>query len=551
MANARPNPFGMATPLGEGLAKTFEAFLSAPTPEDRAANALKIYGMQAAGKRDLADADKIAAEKAGIDIRNRALQALPTLNFDAPTAQGTVMQTMDGNYASLAEPFLVHMARQPGATPQQLDPLAYAKTGNAPNTFAGLAVTDATDRRGQDVTAATARRGQDLTYKSNIYDTDRDYQASTENNRADNLRALVQTKLQEAGLDRRNAANLANSITIKMLDNQGAMERSIADNARAIQIENIQQAGNDRRFNVETSPGAITTLAPGNPLGVTKVVGLPTTDTQKGQIIAEERAKSGFDPVNTQYDAQSAVGGALGVPNEGSGMSLTVGPDGTVQMTQGGAGVSLPTSTISNNLQAQESIESYLRTSKELRDVASADPLLFGTPGNVRRFLQSAATQADLLLQMAGKSAPGAAKDVDTVFETVLTDLSMNGVNDPAMYDPNLTDIDKLAILAAYQAAAAIAGQEGRGLSNEDFIKFRTIVGDPTAWGATQQSFLAGLNRLDRLAMAELNARRRRLGMDPVDPNAVQSQGAASQAEKVINGRRYRKVNGQWYEVTQ
>jgi hypothetical protein len=481
-----PNIYGAATPLGEGLANVFGAFMSAPTEQDRATAALKIHGLQAGAQRDLAAAGYDTSRTRGQDISNEALQALPTLDLTSPTAQGRVMQTMGGNYSSLPDVFATHLALQPGTTLKQMDPIVYAKTGNAGNTMQGVELADTTTRRGQDVTAATGRYGHDRDYAASVYNTDQ------------------------------------------------------------------TQAGNDRRFSVETSPGAITTLAPGNPLGQTQIVGLPTTDTQKGLIIADERARPGFDPVGTQYDAQSAVGGALGVPNEpkeGSGMSLTVGPDGTVQMTQGSAGVGLPTSTISNNLQAQDSIESYLRTSKELRDLASQDPLLFGTPGNVQRFLQSTAAQVNGLLQLTGKADPNAAQDVNSVFETVLTDLSMNGVKDPALYNPNLTDIDKLAILAAYQAASAIAGQEGRGLSNEDFMKFRTIVGDPTAWGSTQGSFMAGLNRLDRLAMAELNARRQKLGMDPYDPNAQPAPQSQGEQRKSLGGKEYVKVGNDWFEV--
>lgn len=481
MASRVANPYGAATPLGEGLSSVFNAFLSAPTPEQRAAEAYKLHGLQAGAKRDLAAAGYDTSRTAGQNIQNDALRALPTLDFNAPDAQGRVMQTMNGNYGSLADVFATSKALQPGVDIRSMDPIVYAKTGNAPNTFAGLDITDTTTRRGQDVTAQTQRYG---------YDT----QAAT--SRANNA----------------------------------------ADNAVKLQT-----------FNVNTPAGTITTLAPGNPLGKTEITGLPTDNTQKGEIIQAQRNQPGFDPM-APVDAQSSYGSALGTPNEPSGgMSLTVGPDGTVEMTQG-QGVKLPTSTISNNLQAQDSIDSYLRTSKELRSVAVADPTLFGATGNVRRFLQAAAGQADMLLQMAGKSDPNVTKDADTVFESVITDLSMAGVQDPTLYDPNLTDIEKLSILAAYQAAAAIAGQEGRGLSNEDFQKFRTIVGDPTAWGSSQQAFVAGLNRLDRLAVAELNARRARLGQQPIDPNAqpTQQQG---QEQKSIGGKNYVKINGQWYEM--
>jgi hypothetical protein len=464
MANTRPNPFSVVTPMGEGLSNVFQAFMSAPSQEERAADALKIHGLQAGAKRDLAAAGYDTSRTAGQDISNTALRSLPTLNFDAPSAQGTVMQTMGGNYASLADPFLVHMANRPGATPQSLDALAYAKTGNAPNTFAGQAVTDTTNRRGQDLTSSAARYGHD-----------RSYAASTQNN--------------------------------------------VRDNQRARDL-----------FNVETSPGAITTLAPGNPLGVTTIAGNPTDATQKGEIIQTQRGQPGFDPM-APVDAQSSFGSALGTPNEASGgMTLTVGEDGTVQMTQGG-GLPISPSAVKENLDAQTSIESYARTSKTVRDIAMTNPTLFGTPGNVRRTAQAVMQQGRAVMDMMTASDPSLGATTDEAFATVQQDLAQLGVADPMVYDPNLTDIDKMAILLAYKAASAVADQSGRGLSDQDFAKFRTVVGDPTSWLSTQQSFVAGLNRLDMVALGELNAQRKRLGQPLLTRDQFQAMGVAPEAQ--------------------
>lgn len=558
MASTRPNPYGMATPLGQGLDSVFGAFLSAPTPEDRAANALKIHGLQAQGKRDLAAAGYDESRTAGQNISNDALRSLPTLDYSSPGAQGTVMQTMDGNYGSLADVFATHQALQPGAKIESMDPIVYAKTGNAGNTFTGFREDQAgqMDRNAAD--NVTTRRGQDLTYKSNIYGHDRDYAASTQNNTADNARAIIQTKLEQAGYDRRSASELAQKTLDRMLQESGSNERTIMDNARALQVEGMQQNGLDRRYNVNTPAGSTTTLGPGNPLGVTTIKGNPTQDTVHGQM-AQNFIDTGGD-VNAPISAQTPMGAAFDTKNPGDGgMSLTVGKDGTVQMTQGGAGVEMPTAVVGDNLKATQAIEGFMRTSKELRSIAAQDPTLFGTVGNARRLFQSVAGQADVALQVLGKSQPGVAKDAESVFETVVTDLSMAGVQDPSIYDPNLTDIDKMAILAAYQAAAAIAGQEGRGLSNEDFTRFRQIIGDPTAWGSTQQSFLAGLNRLERLSLLELNARRSQLGQDPIAPatfgqTSTQPTGAPdllNEAQSAIaKGADRRAVAKRYFEMT-
>jgi hypothetical protein len=396
---------------------------------------------------------------------------LPTLDFAAPDAQGRVMQTMNGNYGSLADVFATHQALS-GKTPRDMDSIVYAKTGNAPNTFAGMDITDTTTRRGQDVTAAAARYGHD-----------RSYAASTENNVRDN------------------------------------------------------QLKRDT-FNVNTPAGTITTLAPGNPLGKTTITGLPTTDTQKGQIIANERADPSFDPTGTQYDAQSAVGGALGVPNEpqpGSGTSLVVGPDGTVTMTQGG-GLPISPTAVKDNIDAQSAIESYARTSKTVRDIAMSSPTLFGTVGNARRTAQSLMQQGRAVMDMLVQADPSLGASADDAFATAQVEMAQLGIKDPLVYDANLTDIDKMAILLAYKAASAVADQSGRGLSDQDFAKFRAVVGDPTNWLATQQGFVAGLNRLDAVALGELNAHRRRLGQPLLTMDQFRGMGAAPAATTQTGG---------------
>jgi hypothetical protein len=298
MASRVANPFGAATSIGDGLSSVFGAFLQAPTQEERAANALKIHSMQADARRALAGADYDVARTEGQTIANDAMRALPTLDFAAPDAQGRVMQTMNGNYGSLADVFATHQALS-GKTPRDMDAIVYAKTGNAPNTFAGMDITDATTRRGQDVTAATTRRGQDLTHSAAIYGHDRSYQASTENNAADNVRALIERDLIEKGLDRRSAAELAQKTLDRMLQESGSMERTIADNARAlqtnaadntraIQVEQMQQDGQDRRFSVNTPANTITTVPSTSPIatsptGNTTIEGIRTSTGMGGR----------------------------------------------------------------------------------------------------------------------------------------------------------------------------------------------------------------------------------------------------------------------------
>lgn len=251
MASRVANPYGAATPLGEGLSSVFNAFLSAPTPEDRAKSALALHGMQADAKRALAAAgyDDTRTEQLRNELSaNKSLADLFAMPEYDPIKANSVAVGGGLDPVKANQMLLNRQALTPGVTLPQMDPLVYAKGGNAGQTTWGVRLGDDTTRRGQDVTAATSRS----------------------NNAADNARVLAERRMIEAGLN--------------------------------------------NRFTTETSPGAITTLAPGNPLGVTRVEGLPTTDTQKGQILAEERAKPGFDP-NAPQPANTPVGAALDIPS--------------------------------------------------------------------------------------------------------------------------------------------------------------------------------------------------------------------------------------------
>ena len=122
-------------------------------------------------------------------------------------------------------------------------------------------------------------------------------------------------------------------------------------------------------------------------------------------------------------------------------------------------------------------------------DIAKKSPGLFGLAGNIQRFTQDVSGQADALVSVLGGGD----------FEAIAAELQTANV-DAKHFDPNLSDIGKMATLLAYQGASAIAGQTGRGLSDNDFRKFRQIIGNPTDLLQTQPKFLAGLRRVRQLA---------------------------------------------------
>ena len=131
-----------------------------------------------------------------------------------------------------------------------------------------------------------------------------------------------------------------------------------------------------------------------------------------------------------------------------------------------------------------------------IEDAAKNDPSIFGLVGNVKRLIQNVTGQANALVAAFGGDS----------FDQISSELATAGVA-PEFFDADLADIPKLATLAAYQAAAALAAQEGRALSDKDFNFFRQIIGDPTAWLSTQPAFLSGMKRLRHVANRMLQNR--------------------------------------------
>jgi hypothetical protein len=277
----------------------------------------------------------------------------------------------------------------------------------------------------------------------------------------------------------------------------------------------------------------------------------PTETEFRGTTLAEEFADlADMDPLQQSYFGleedrtprnYSAPDGAVGVTLDGTtdsatGAPIPAGSQVSTSQLQTDNPNNLRPNVVGNLQESQIALADFQTTMKHLRDIAQ-DPSLFGMTGNVRRLGQGLIQQGS-----AGAALLGADR-----FGEVATDLQRAGVA-PEFFDPNLNDIDKVATLAAYQAAAALAQQTGRGLSDNDFRKFRTILGDPTAWLSDQQSFLAGLDRVEALAMDMAGNRAAALGQggpaaaqeDPGVADAMTPPAAGGNPVYDIEGNRIR-----------
>lgn len=162
--------------------------------------------------------------------------------------------------------------------------------------------------------------------------------------------------------------------------------------------------------------------------------------------------------------------------------------------SQDASGLTTPVKTeLQRRGLAHQRLRSLLDTTREL----SQDPLNFGIPGFVKGALQ------DAYAMVSGVSAALGYRDAEEARREVARTAVSAGINPellPGVFDPNLPALHTAADLLVFSAAAALAEQKGRDVSDNDVRYFRRIVGDPRNWMTTQERFLAKLDLLERIA---------------------------------------------------
>lgn len=267
---------------------------------------------------------------------------------------------------------------------------------------------------------------------------------------------------------------------------------------------------------INTSAGGITTLAPGDPRGDGTIYGPATESTMSGDILRAIMAGEEVDP-----RAVAAVGGdgSSRTPRNYRTPEGTVGTtlDGvtdaaTGQRLPGGTTVSTSqldtelTNATESDLQAADIQQRrFVSLVDQVRSVAR-DPANFGFPGFVKGTLQDLTALADGVADSMGYSG----------FQSAVTDARSSLMRSPdvsaetvsSFFDPDLPALQSLANLLAYQAAATLAGQEGRSVSDRDVKMFQNIVGDPQSFFTSQEKFLSKLSTLEETLMGQRQADR-------------------------------------------
>ena len=168
----------------------------------------------------------------------------------------------------------------------------------------------------------------------------------------------------------------------------------------------------------------------------------------------------------------------------GAGMSLQVDPEGGVSFSQGGMGGGFDKPMTRDLQQRSMAMVDFNDTMNQLEAVAN-DPTNFGLAGQGKRLGQMAGQQVDQLSALFGE-------DLNTEFQQAEQALLPFGIE----FDPNISALDRLATIAAYKGAAAVADQSGRELSDKDFRAFRNIIGDPNTFFSSQRDFQEGMRTL-------------------------------------------------------
>lgn len=218
--------------------------------------------------------------------------------------------------------------------------------------------------------------------------------------------------------------------------------------------------------------------------------------------IEQKQVVGANPPQRTPYNYIGPDGqGSTTDPSSVAGPGVTIYSGGVQAATPDG----LTNGNKTNVQAAQLALKNFQDLVGMARGIAAKDPTLFGVTGEARRGVQEINQQLGNLRLMTGSKA----SDLDGIYQDTLAKMAANGIQVPgAAYDPNLSDIRKLSVLMRYAGAAALAGQQGRSVSNEDVKTFAGVVGDPGSWLSSQQSYLSGLDLMDKIAgqMSERNA---------------------------------------------
>lgn len=344
------------------------------------------------------------------------------------------------------------------------------------------------------------------------------YGAQRENTEMDNLMSSVQS----GG----TYDNLANPNTQAQIIGSGYDPSKVADLARA-------EAS--AKFGAQSDEAARAAVGAGGAYS--------STGQAFGQTMAEQQRQFNMMPTeinNGQQNVYASREDALGMP---TGVNATtarkpfniIHPDGTVTLStdgltdlngqpiskpgyigtvDGGASEVIPKPVINNEASATVANQK-LNSIMNMAESMTSDPTLFGPVGYARTLGQEIGQGMQGVASLFAEGGQGASE-----LNEARQQIASAGLADlvPEMYDPNLSKVDAIWGILLYQGAAALAGQNGRSVSDKDIAMMRGIMGDPKGLFSSAESMKAKLGVVRQMLSAMDGVSRNALGGDMGQP---------------------------------
>jgi len=280
-------------------------------------------------------------------------------------------------------------------------------------------------------------------------------------------------------------------------------------------MRNNDMSSADRRYNTDQTVGQDRYEFDNKPLPALDAAGLPVFAPQSGvfdgfsPIMSDTEAKGTLARQNfgAMGDLPSAEQEYLGAATGGEGALFNYIADGKTFLSRDGVtdaqtGLPLPpggykgtvqgtaadvglTNSVTSGVQSGIiSADKFLSTADAMISL-TANGSNFGPVGLMKSMGQEAGQSVSALTSLFGGSTV-----VNDEVNAARDELASTGLSQliPELYDPALPAIDILGGLMVYQGAAALAGQEGRGVSDKDVQFWRQMLGDPKGIFESAQS---------------------------------------------------------------
>lgn len=248
---------------------------------------------------------------------------------------------------------------------------------------------------------------------------------------------------------------------------------------------------------------------------------LPALNPNQQEVLGALPGSAGGSRTPKNYIVKDAMGKTQTILTSDGVTDLQTGqplpPGGYIGNVQGSANEAGVTNAVNTDLQsgviANKKFTFLVDRAKEL----TADPALFGAQGLARSLGQEVAAGVSGVAKAFGRGSAG-----DMVLNDARDLAQQNGLASliPELYDPNLPKVDTIWGLLVYQGASALAGQNGRGVSDQDVKNMRQILGDPKSLFSSAAMMQSKLDQAQQIVNGYDQINREALGQNaPVAAN--------------------------------